>query len=370
MGRVLLLGYFGAGNLGDDGLLVDWLLRYGEPLHSRGVAVDVLKHEQPALAGFTESPRARAYVTDELPRRALLSLPPRQYSALVAPGGSLLQDATSLRSLGFYLAGIRRFARAGVPVYMLHQGVGPLRNPLARYFTPQVLSLTRMLALRDSTSYGWSKQQLALVAHKELYLSADPLLAARLKAAPTGHAEPYFAVVPKAPWDEQATQFGQAAGALARLVGVMQQASGLPALVLALHGEQDGRFAEQVAAQAGAQLAPTGGPARHSEAIGWLAGARFALSYRLHGLVLSAAHGVPALGVAYDPKVAAYCRELEQPSVRPQDVLRGQADRAALGLIESRDALTRNLLARRAAMLERLAKAESRFERLLEGKLG
>ena len=35
--RVLLLGYFGAENLGDDGLLVDWLLLHHDRLQGRGV---------------------------------------------------------------------------------------------------------------------------------------------------------------------------------------------------------------------------------------------------------------------------------------------------------------------------------------------
>ena len=42
----------------------------------------------------------------------------------MAPGGSLLQDTTSLRSLLFYLWAIRRFAAAAVPVFLLNQGLG------------------------------------------------------------------------------------------------------------------------------------------------------------------------------------------------------------------------------------------------------
>ena len=37
------------------------------------------------------------------------------------------------------------------------------------------------------------------------------------------------------------------------------------------------------------------------------------LSVRLHGLILAVRGGVPAVGIAYDPKVSAFCREAGIP---------------------------------------------------------
>ena len=41
--------------------------------------------------------------------------------------------------------------------------------------------MTTMLSLRDRQSHAWATRQLALVGHRNLHLSADPLLAGVLR---------------------------------------------------------------------------------------------------------------------------------------------------------------------------------------------
>jgi polysaccharide pyruvyl transferase WcaK-like protein len=56
------------------------------------------------------------------------------------------------------------------------------------------------------------------------------------------------------------------------------------------------------------------------------------VSMRLHGLVFAAAQGVPALGLAYDPKVSAFALQAGQQAL-PLDQVKGELLFSALGTL-------------------------------------
>lgn len=108
MDRVLILGYFGAGNFGDDALLTGWLIRHREWLQENGLVADItVGGDELPFGGFIESKALAEFVSALVPKQRALSVPVDAYQALIAPGGSLLQDVTSLKSLLYYLAVIR-----------------------------------------------------------------------------------------------------------------------------------------------------------------------------------------------------------------------------------------------------------------------
>jgi polysaccharide pyruvyl transferase CsaB len=368
VGRILLLGYFGADNLGDDGLLADFLLRWQAQLRATETTCDVVSTDSQPLRGFAEAPALQPLLGQTVVKQSLLLSNPKDYTALVAPGGSLLQDVTSRRSLAFYLLVIKRFARAGVPIYLLNQGLGPLRSFMSRYFTAQTLSLTRMLSVRDSDSYGWLKDQLALTSHRELYHSADPLLGARLQAAPPPFTGEYCLLIPKS--TSRRSELDPAQVAYLRGLADMVDALGADCFVLPFHGGQDALLAEAVLADSAAQRVPETllGPEPKTGTLGLLAGAGMVISYRLHGVILASAYRVPAFGVAYDPKVSAFCGEMGLPWASPGDFHKGKAKRQLEELWQNRQIVSNSLELRRRAALERAERADRRLEYLLWGR--
>ena len=97
-----------------------------------------------------------------------------------------------------------------------------------------------------------------------------------------------------------------------------------------------------------------------------LGGASLVVSYRLHGLVSATALGVPGYGVAYDPKVGAFCDMAELPWCYPAEVHKPDTldDVVAFqaGLADSEQARRSSCSAMRA----RLASSEQRFLDLWE----
>lgn len=374
MRRVLLLGYFGAGNFGDDALLADWLIRNGEWLRNQGLKADILCGQADPLGGFIESPALREIVGRLVPKRTAITMPTRDYRAVIAPGGSLLQDASSLRSLLFYLWVIRRFALSGVPVFLLHQGIGPLQSQIAKRLTPAVLRLVRLLSLRDQSSYEWAMHQGGLRKHPHVYLSCDPILGATFSPYPDcpGLASlpaEYLLAMPRPtgdlPYPGDRTE---EPAALAQCLAYAAKRTGLPVVLLPLHHGQDDAFCQAVAEAGGPQmsvlaLAPK--EAHRASAI-WQAigGARLVISHRLHGLVSAASRDLPAMGVAYDPKVSAFCDGMGYPWCYPATVHEVQTLEKLDSLWEGREALQQDVQARRLQSLKSLAFVEEQLREL------
>jgi polysaccharide pyruvyl transferase CsaB len=72
---------------------------------------------------------------------------------LISGGGSLLQDATSLKSLIYYLLVIciALFLRKKVIIFA--QGIGPINNPIGQQLTKTILRFCNYLSVRDIKSY-------------------------------------------------------------------------------------------------------------------------------------------------------------------------------------------------------------------------
>lgn len=370
MERVLLLGYFGAGNFGDDALLAAWLATHQRFLQQRGAIADVVSSGRDPLEGFVEGQTLMQVTGRFIPKREALSAPAAEYHALLAPGGSLLQDATSLRSLLYYLEMTRRFALARRPVYLLNQGMGPLRSLTARIVTPFTLRSTRMLSFRDRDSFDWAQRQLPLHGHRELHLSADPLLAPVFEYSPEienneAYRGGYVLAIPKAGSPLGSSNALREAQQLARLIRAACTATGAKALLLPLHAGQDEPFCHSVRDALGEPVEVFGATAsvrfRSSALFTLIARATLVISHRLHGLVCAAAYGVPAFGIAYDPKISAFCEEIGYPYCHPLRVdSQPELERVAQ-LWQGRQRAVERLGIRRERMLIRRREAEERF---------
>ena len=376
MERLLLLGYFGAGNFGDDALLTAWLVRHRDWLDHNHLAVDIcVSGGLPPFDGFLESRDLAGIECKLIPRQQLSALRADNYRGLIVPGGSLLQDETSLRSLLFYLLVIRRFLSIGKPVYLLNQGIGPIRSWLGRWLTPRYLQNVRMLSFRDRDSYDWAKDNSLLSNHPNLFLACDPILESPLQVIPPGELETdlpsdYVLFIPRRtgdlpyPLDETPEH-----EAMAVLIRHVVAETGLNPCLLPVHGAQDAEFCNDISSAAGGVPVLDPGPTnehRNTEIMSIIAGARLVVSHRLHGLICAVAHGIPVLGVAYDPKVVSFCNEIAYPYSYPANLHQEETLMDIVRLWKDREEAREIAASNRQGMLSRLATARDRFLELLE----
>lgn len=318
--KIILSGYYGFANAGDEAVLAALCQILQERLPQAQLVVLSAQPEQTAAAlGVRAINRwDKAALRAELQGAALFC----------SGGGSLLQDVTSVRSVWYYTSLLRLAQKQGVPTIVLAQGLGPLNTGLGRWLTRRALSRCRLLSWRDAASLQLAAEIMqngradddAAGDSLPSYQVCDPVLLWRpeLPEATADSADPaggdsagggLTVALALRPWP------GLTPDAAAQLVQLLQQA-GCRVALLPYHQGEDEKLAEQInaallaAGQAQAAVWPAATPQQAWAAVGR---ADLLLGMRLHSLIMAAAQGVPAVAVSYDPKVEAFAQAVQMP---------------------------------------------------------
>lgn len=141
---LVLCGYYGCGNTGDDALLRGAIARAGECYPKYSVC---------ALTARGRSDEERFGIKC-VKRKSLLPVlhTVSQAKIFVFGGGTLLQDSTSKRSLIYYLSLLRYAQHYGVKCELWGNGIGPLRVRLLRLLTARALGGCSYIGVRDTHS--------------------------------------------------------------------------------------------------------------------------------------------------------------------------------------------------------------------------
>lgn len=279
--KVVISGYYGYGNLGDEALLAGMLQGLS------GHHLTVLSGAPGVSAALHRVPAVHRY-TGALP--ALL-----RADALISGGGGLLQDKTSRRSLHYYLGLIQLAKRLGKRVIVYGQSLGPLSAAGERAVAGALAGVA--IAVRDRPSQALLAKhglEAALVADSALTLS-------RPASAP---ASGPVLLIPRGGYPEITEALAQ--------LGQQLAAAGLPLAALALQEAADGPELQVLQRRLPALALQRA--ATPEAVIACCQQARYVVSARLHGLILAAVAGTPYAGIVYDPKVAAFLAETEAPA--------------------------------------------------------
>lgn len=301
--RLLLSGYYGFGNLGDEALLevIVSQLKTRYPF----AEIDVLSAKPDETAHelrVEATPRWDAKAVRRSVERA---------DVLLSGGGGLLQNATSLRSLVYYAGIIRAAARANRKAMIFAQSIGPL-DFWGRTVVKECCKGLTAATVRDARS-----------AHLLSSLVPPGITVERT-------ADPVFLYdAPEEDVDLDAEGLGPDSDPL--VIFSVRKATGMKDRLDVLARAAD-RFA-----QIGARVAflPLGGPpdaevstlvirkcksapvllpeCSLARAANIIRRAKVLVGMRLHALILAARYAVPFLAVPYDPKVVALCEDLEYP---------------------------------------------------------
>ncbi|MDR1944230.1 MAG: polysaccharide pyruvyl transferase family protein [Synergistaceae bacterium] len=149
---VLLAGYFGFGNLGDE-LLLSSALDYLETAGVKKDRVAVLSRD-PGETSATFGVEAFGRELFSLPLSRALSAS----RSLIFPGGGIFQDSSSVRSCFYYWGLARKAISHSCRLAAISQSIGPLSNKLSKKMTRDALSRCRYLSVRDETSIALSRE--------------------------------------------------------------------------------------------------------------------------------------------------------------------------------------------------------------------
>ena len=147
--KVVISGYYGADNFGDESILEVLIQR----LKKDEADITVLSTNPDKTA---KTPGVNSIHSFKLGKvMSALS----KCDILVSGGGSLLQDATSVKSLFYYLWVIFMAQFYKKQVLIFAQGIGPINNKIGEFFTKKLLKNCRWISVRDDKSLfllrGW-----------------------------------------------------------------------------------------------------------------------------------------------------------------------------------------------------------------------
>lgn len=291
--RLVISGYYGRGNIGDEAILAGLVAAF----RSREPDVRLT-----VISARPADTRAHHGV-EAVSHRDLLGIGRaiRAADALLSGGGSLLHDQTSQRPVPYYGGTILLARLLGRPAYVHAQGLGPLRRRHQRWLAALALRAATGVSLRDERSVALLHE---LGVRRTAQIVPDPALALLPPALPEPNGRPRL-VVSLRDWPEADRWLPAVTDALRRL------GERFEIVLLPMHLPEDIALAEQVAAELDDARVKV--PADHRDAIETIAGADVVLGMRLHALILAALAARPFVAVSYDPKVIAFAGQLDQP---------------------------------------------------------
>ncbi len=297
MAQLLLSGYFGCGNLGDDAILLGFVQGLGDA-----------KHEITVLSGHPEE-TYRVYGLRSVPRMEMAKVKEAidKCDALIFPGGSIFQDVTSVKSAMYYAQLVSWAKAKNKKVLLLGQGVGPVTSYFGKRATIQAFTKADAIAVRDPHSISTLQ---GLGIKKPIKLTAD---AAFLLPPPMGDEGQAFNVGNMKTVGISVRPFGkgkQVVQLFAELARMLFQNNYMPVLI-EMDRNADGPLMLEIAKAQGGKipdLKKLQTPMQLQQRLARMDGV---IAMRLHAGILATTVGIPPLMVSYDPKVAAFAKMLD-----------------------------------------------------------
>jgi polysaccharide pyruvyl transferase CsaB len=302
LAHILVAGYFGEGNLGDDAILVG--LVHG--LEGSGLDITVLSgapEETYRYYGYTSIPRRDQGAIDEALKSA---------DALVFGGGSIFQDVTSVKSVAYYAGLVKKAKKAGKKVFLVGQGVGPLNSFFGKRMATSAFNAADRIVVRDPGSLTALK---ALGVTTPARVGADLafLLPEKGQAVDTQG----FTVGDMRTIGISPRPFGKDKKAVVNLFGelcrLLFQSKMMPVLI-EMDRNEDGPLIQEISKQQGGKIPDLRKQQTPMQIQGRMSRMDGVIAMRLHAGILAATVGVPPLMVSYDPKVAAFAKLLDMGS--------------------------------------------------------
>lgn len=303
--RVLVVGFYGAPNVGDE-VLLDIVVRHVRKLGGEPVVASI----DPGLTQRMHNVDAVSFTDIGAITRVLL-----QCDALVMGGGGIFQDHHPFNLEALYLPyvnDISGYARPlliarqlGVPTFIWGHGVGPVRSQGARTLVRELFQHATAVSVRDEASEDLLR---GIGVDRAIVVGADPgWQFRRFHPLPSNRVESgqTLAVVVRE-WDKGNWK----APLVHALREMVPRGWRICWIAFQANTEQSGAISdlplieelrEMLGERAGDQLMT---PATPEEAWRLLGHADAVFSMRLHASVLALLAGRPTAGLEYDEKLA------------------------------------------------------------------
>ncbi|WP_442604329.1 polysaccharide pyruvyl transferase family protein [Paenibacillus sp. KN14-4R] len=408
--KIVISGYYGFDNSGDEAVLQSILLALEEQGTAQGVTI------KPVVLSANPERTRSMYGVDAVHRMKLGAVlgALRGSAGLISGGGSLLQDATSSRTIPYYVAIIKLAQWLRKPTFIYSQGVGPVQKQSFFPWIRSAIGGSAYISVRDEESaqllgrMGVAVDRVDVVPDPVMGLplraggkSASSALSAAAATTPDDPAVPKVIGVSVRFWNADRSELAALADALRRILAA---AADVHIRLLPFHLPTDEDASAYVLSQMGIRADGTDpssagsaasspsleGSALSTEAnsasltsrisivrgvshpqdmLAEVAACDLVIGMRLHALIYAASQFVPMVGISYDPKIDQFLGRLGmKPAASTSQIDAEQLAEHTLELLANRDQWRERTLPAITALKEQAQRPAQQISTILRQK--
>lgn len=306
MSDVVISGYYGLGNSGDEALLKS--------------IVNELKSINPdisitALSGNAQLTK-KLYGIKTANRFNLFSIIREFRSAklLISGGGTLIQDATSTKSLLYYLGIIHLAKKMGLKVMLYANGLGPLKEKNLEK-VKRVLDEVDLITLRENISMEEIRR--CNISNSNILVTADP--AFNLVPSEKDRADE---ILSKYSVEKDTKLIGVSVRKcknipenfeedMAKVLDNVAKEGYLP-IFIPMQKSEDLLISLDIASKMKAESRVIDRDMTVADMLAVIGRCNVVCGMRLHMLIFASTMNVPMAGIAYDPKIKGFMEYMHQ----------------------------------------------------------
>ncbi len=301
--RILLSGYFGFGNFGDDAILYCMMEQFQKmrPDVSLSVLTQNLEHEkQWYRQGVTLYDRNNPMQ---------LFQAERECDIFISGGGGLFQDTTSIKSVFYYSGQVFLALNLRKKVVVFSQGLGPLHSAASKQLVAAILKQVHAASFRDEGS----RELAHSLTGKNFELAADPVFLLDESEFPFSQCPdaPLYAFLENPVWKTRvgvSLRSWNYSAFFHHFISFLKSITGndVALVFVPFHMPEDGRVCHDMQKEFPKQAIRL--PMLYPPPLTFQHIMRYTdvfLCMRYHSAVCAFLAGKPALGFSYDPKVRA-----------------------------------------------------------------
>ena len=352
--KILLSGYYGFDNAGDDAVLFAIVQALREIIPD--VDITVLSNQPEKTA--------QQFGVKAVDRWGKTSLPKaiKDCDVLISGGGSLLQDVTSKNGILYYLGVIKLAQMMRKKVIVYAQGIGPVNEPRNRALVAKILNKVQAITVRDFDS---RRELMEMGVYREIMVAVDPVLGISadsideaqglqlLRGAEAGYIDGKKTLMVAARnWKHSDRFFKE----IAESCDAMAE-QGWQVVFVPFHYPEDVEAGRNIASLMKRDEVVLSGNYSPQETMAVLKNADLIMGMRLHSLIMGAALLKPMVGLSYDPKVTSFMQLLRQPDCYPVDSVEAAQLIRSMNRLSQQTDHEKLMLARNMEIIARQAKA-------------
>ena len=311
MSDIVISGYYGLGNSGDEALLKS--------------IIDDLHKVNPHLTVTALSGNARLtelqYGIKTVGRFNLFAVLRELFSAklLISGGGTLIQDSTSTKSLLYYLGIISIAKLAGLKVMLYANGIGPIKDKNVK-IVEKTLNKVDLITLRENISLEEIKR--CRIKKPEVLVTADPAFSLVPETKERAEeilkefnvpCDKKLLAVSVRGWQKLEDNFEEK---MAKAVDSLCEEGFFP-IFMPMQLKTDMGISERIVQKMKHEACIIDRELPVSELLSIIGKANVACGMRLHMLIFASVMQVPMAGIVYDKKIKGFMDYMGQKNYIP-----------------------------------------------------